>query len=239
MRAISMGSWYLIFFLISCVPINNVLKENNPSIRELKVVAFLGGYRTKGQAEFLVKQTNDILETQIGVRLKIIEWNTEKFPMVGPYKLMAELENRLGGREDFDIGILFTTYNFTEIIISNIIGLYGGITDSFWNRYIIVYTMSQRILTHEIHHCFLGDEVEAFEIKLIPLLPSIGSSGFLTNDKIEKAKRNKWRYFSQSPIEEKAKKLVQYDWKCIHFPHWEESKGKDCGAERKRWENRL
>jgi hypothetical protein len=78
------------------------------------------------------------------------------------------------------------------------------------------------ILAHEIHHCLLGDEISAFNIKLAPLLPSMGNSGLLLPGQIAKAKINKWRNFSESPIDLSVDRSVKQDWVQVLFPHWKE-----------------
>ncbi len=205
-----------------CAMTGRNLKDDN-SIRELRVIGCLDGWRSHQEAKFLVNRTNAILERQIGVRLNVIEWQKVKFPPDTAGSLLDELEYRLENRKnDFDIGILFTTYRFDEWIFHNVTGLYEGVTDPFYNRYVFTYVMNPRVLAHEIHHCFLGDQVFAINTKIVPFLPSIGNAGFLTPRQMEKAKTNKWRNFNESPVELSVDKSYKQDWVQIQFPHWKE-----------------
>ncbi len=192
----------------------------NDQLRELRVIGYLDGWRSQKEANLLVNQTNILLERQVGVRLGVIEWRVSKFPPLSPGQLLRELENSLEKRKDFDVGILFTTYHFDEWLAHFFLGLYEGATDPFYNRYVVVYGMNPMILAHEIHHCLLGDEISAFNIKLVPLLPSIGNSGLLLPGQIAKAKINKWRNFSESPIDLSVDRSVKQDWVQVLFPHW-------------------
>ncbi len=222
MKKILMVVVMLGLFVSGCAMTNGTLKENE-AIRELRVIGCLDGWRSQKEAKFLVDKTNAILEPQIGVRLNVIEWQSAKFPPHTAGNLLNELEYHLEKRKDeFDIGILFTTYRFDEWIFHNVLGLYEGVTDPFYNRYVVIYVMNPMVLAHEIHHCFLGDNVFAINTKVIPFLPSIGNAGFLMPSQIKKAKANKWRNFSESPIELSVDRSYKHDWVQIHFPHWKE-----------------
>lgn len=210
------------FGLLASGCVTNRNLRDNDAVRELRVVACLDGWRRQKEARLLVNQTNLILERQMGARLNVIEWRTAKFPPLTAGELLHELERRLEKSKDFDIGILFTTYRFDEWILHNFPGLYEGVTDPFYNRYVIVYVMNPLVLAHEIHHCVLGDNVSAINVKLVPFLPSIGNAGFLFPSQIAKAKANKWRNFSESPIELSVDNAPKQDWVQIHFPHWKE-----------------
>lgn len=204
----------------NCITSRNI--RDHSAVRELKIIACVDGWRSQKEAKLLLAQTNLILEPQIGVRLHVIEWRIEKFPPVTAGELIRQLEARLEKRKDFDIGILFTTYRLDEWFLHNLLGLYEGVTDPFYNRYVIIYVMNPMILAHEIHHCLLGDKVVAINFKLIPFLPSIGNAGFLLPRQIRMAKTNKWRNFRESPAELSVDEGVKQDWVQILFPHWKE-----------------
>ncbi len=229
MRTILTLTMVLGFLVSGCAMTGQNLKDND-SVRELRVIGCLDGWRSQKEANFLVNRTNAILERQIGVRLNVIQWQVVKFPSYTAGNLLDELEHHLDKRKgDFDLGILFTTYRFDEWIFHNVTGLYEGVTDPFYNRYVVIYVMNPRVLAHEIHHCFLGDKVFAINTKIVPFLPSIGNAGFLMPRQMEKARASKWRNFNESPVELSVDKSYKYDWVQIHFPHWKEKYPNEYG----------
>jgi len=219
MKIIHLFILALVLMVNGCVAGRDI--KSDP-VRELRVIGYLDGWRSQKEANLLVNQTNFLLERQVGVRLSVVEWRVSKFPPLTPGQLLRELERSLETRKDFDIGILFTTYRLDEWMAHFFLGLYEGATDPFYNRYVIVYGMNPLILAHEIHHCLLGDGVSALNVKLLPLLPSMGNSGFLLPGQIAKTKINKWRNFNESPVVLSADQSVKQDWVQVLFPHWKE-----------------
>ena len=205
------------WLLSSCV---HIPLTEQYSIREIRVIGYLDGWRTQEQAENLIKETNDKL-IDFGIRLKIIEFKSETFPKGNIEKAVKELENKLEKRSDYDIGIAFLSYHPVELVWNIMVGGVpeGGI-DDFFRRYIVIYTLSSTILVHEIYHCFLyGNEHFGGSFKILPILPAVKLSLELSEKQKELLLNRKWRDFNVSPVLEEAKKSPHYNWKEKLFPN--------------------
>ena len=207
-------------FLVSgCSLMVGHVKQDIQPIRELRVIAYLDG-RTEKDVQSIIEGTNEEL-AQFGIRLTLVDSQKVKFKFgIDANKILKQVEKWSENRKDFDIGIAFTTTHPLEIVAGLLFGAMKpeGATETFWGRYIVVYSASSTVLFHEVSHCFLYEDMPfGLSVMGIPL-----TGGMLSNEQQNKLMANKWRDFNVSPVVLAAEKMPQQDWVQIYFPHWRE-----------------
>jgi hypothetical protein len=203
--------------------VGNVKQDIQP-IRELRVIAYLDG-RTVEDVQSIIKGTNEEL-AQFGIRLTLVDSKKVHFKFGwDANKILRQVEKWSENRKDFDLGIAFTKPSTFETVAEIALFLLGGVvitpdgaTETFWGRYIVVYSGSPTVLFHEVCHCFLYDDMPiGLSIMHIGL-----TGGTLSREQQVNLMKNKWRDFSVSPVMLATEKMPQQDWVQLHFPDWKQ-----------------
>jgi len=188
-------------------------KAENEPIRTLRVFLITDNTYRKDKIEKFVSKCSDLIETQVGIRLAIVDWHQIKWE--DELDDIIKMEIRIASdtwdkRDKFDIALAFVHF------IYNIAGgkLPLGATDTFFWRYIFVGELNPYILLHELFHALLLYRGHSEEWIMRNTRPAYGNEWYwLTPEDRKGVLRNKWRDFNVMPAtggEEERKSIESW-----------------------------
>jgi len=228
-----------ILLVSSCTSLSwNMLDPNfeaqNFPVREVRTVIFKDLLIPQSLGDALISEANLNLESQAGIRLKVIEWNQgdSSWILKSVFKIEAEMKQQLKDRNDYDIAIALTHQTPLGFLMSSTVGWISGYTDDQYRRFIVLREKNPWILEHELWHCFIFSHDHSWNgimspvgMRLLPLTPTIPIGGrHITEKQRKEVLRNKWRDFTKPPRDEegieKAITQSRIDWsRCIYINH--------------------
>jgi hypothetical protein len=188
-------------------------KENIP-YRDLQLLVV----NERGWSEASVRTCIDYasaqLMAQVGIRLQIREYHERRIPSFTQSEAMESLWGLTADHEKFDLILGFSPRSPVSHMLELATGYaWLGAIDDTYRKFLILKTLDEAVLIHEICHAFVFSQVHSktgvlntFIIK-IPLVPVLlNFPKYLSKKDRQEVLRNKWRDFNVRPeIPEEAK----------------------------------
>ena len=175
-------------------------KAENEPIRTLRVLLLTDNSYRKEEIEKFVSKCSRFVESQVGIRLEILDWVQIKWgdELDDIYKMeMRIAADTWSKRDKFDITLTFV--HFVQSIEGGKLPL--GATDTFYWRYIFIKELDPFILLHELFHTFILKKGHSKDWVMRPGRPPYGNEWYwLTPEDRKDVLRNKWRDFSAMPV---------------------------------------
>jgi tetratricopeptide (TPR) repeat protein len=192
-------------------------KAENEPVRTLRVLLITDDSYQKEEIERFVSKCSRLLESQVGMRLEILDWHSIKWE--DELNDIIQMEIRIARetwnkRDKFDIAITFVYF------VHNLAGghLPLGATDTFFWRYIFVRELDPYILLHELFHAFLLERGHSKDWVMRGARPSYGSEWYwLTPEDRKEVLRNKWRDFNVMPATGQEENKSKESWFYYHM----------------------
>ena len=200
---------FLLFFicLIGCAagsvkPLLELpeFKAENQPVRTLRVLLLTDDSYRKDDIEKWMARCSDLVEVQVGIRLKIVgwqrvTWDKELNDIFRTHVRMAA--DTWTGRENFDIAV--APVHFTQRMGGGKLLL--GAVDTFFWRYIFVKELDPNILLHELFHAFLLSTAHSDDWVMKAERSAYGVEWYwLTPEQRRVVLGNKWRDFNATPV---------------------------------------
>lgn len=204
----SAAALILLIFLHACSTAtprfdNASARDLDTSDREINVVVATDGSHSQADlARFLAKVSNDF-DSQVGIRLNTVRYLPVRWEDRDVPSMLYKLYERTDGC-DFDIAIGFAGWTPGEYLLRNLMGTWDGAIDDTYRRFIVVRSMDQPTLLHELAHAFMFRETHSgaglmapMTLQLLPFVPIKLTGHHLGDAERREIIANKWRDFSQ------------------------------------------
>ena len=191
------------------------VQAQNYPLRTLSVIVYSDNSDQKDEIYGFIRSVSNILEYQVGIKLKVAAFNPIKIPekvliqhpdgkleyvksytQCGSLALLERKTLSSYSEKSFDISILFmkrpSAESWGQLMVWN------GVIDGSARRYIVMKVLDEYSLVHEIGHAFIFSHVHSSEGVMKESLWGFGTSWFNEEDRVE-ILRNKKRDFSEAP----------------------------------------
>ena len=223
-------------FLVSCTSVSwNISKqkfqEENQPTREIRVVLFKDAFVPRFLVEAMIFESNLNFESQAGIRLKVIAWETADSGWIlrSVDYIHKDMARRLEGRNGWDMAIAITHQTPWGFMAANTVGWIAAAIDDKYRRFIALREKSSYYLEHEVWHSFILSKDHSWNgimsplgVRLVPLTSAFPIGGrHLNKAQRDEVLRNKWRDFNKVPVDNeaigKAMEQARIDWsECIN-----------------------
>jgi len=169
-------------------------KAENEPVRMLRILVITDDTYKKEEIERLMSGCSHIVETQVGIRLEIVDsqqikWGDERNEST---RMLTRIARETWEKTDsFDMAIGFAYFSDGLVI--------GRIDGIFW-RYVVVKELEPNLLLHELFHAFLPGKEHTKDWLMQPVRSSYGREWYwLTPEERKEVLKNKWRNFNVVP----------------------------------------
>ncbi len=164
--------------------------------------------RDKESIEKFVARNSDLMQKQIGSQLRITHWVPIKYERNYYRSALNQIaETVYPIRNEYDLAIGFTRFTLFNVMVM-FLGFpvpQAAIDDSF-RRFIIIRNFNDSDFQHDIYHSLIFDHLHsasgvmsAVGIQLLPFIPPLNKTPYLSPLDWEEVQKNKWRDFSKKP----------------------------------------
>jgi hypothetical protein len=187
--------------------------ENYP-IRDLKLAILSDGRHSEQEIRNSVCKASSYLGEQVGITLSISHFDTIQFSGSTITEMLNNVFRKVTGYDDdsFDIAVGYAGYTAADYAAQALsffvpVPFWLGVIDDQAGKVVVVKTTDETVLMHELMHSFIFDYVHSetglmadARINLLPFLPSLNRSHYISMTDREQVLKNKWREIKFSNI---------------------------------------
>ena len=190
------------------------LQRHLEPIRVLNVLVASDDSFEKAEIEHFIAETSEELCDQVGVQLAVSEWVTVDWQHRQRPDVIHELYRKTSevvqaGQTDLVIGFMApSAIELCGELVKSFVFLpvWEGLIDDTYRRFIVLKTLNESVLLHEIGHAFIWSHAHSSSgvmmgvaVKLLPFTPSLRSKKFSPGD-VDEFLENKWRRFDEKVV---------------------------------------
>ena len=185
-------------FIISCSTgvkqflKNPAFQDQNLPVREIKLVVFIEKESDQEGKEKFISECSDLLEEQVGMKLRIVKFGKTSWSGYSPIGKLNDLFRQAQDYKDWDMVVAFKSRLGW--------GLFAGIIDDSYRRYMIIGKMDKYVFLHEFFHAFIFDKEHSGCVMMSGFYPIGNRCLWLMPDDRKEVLKNKWRDFGIKPI---------------------------------------
>lgn len=178
-------------------------------IRQVRVVVLTPDEKKLPAIRELVRQASDNLSSQVGIGLKIVDWQPIVWQPADRAGLLRQVAYHMRlYYKPYDIVLAFHGFELATLAQYALFGAWEGVIDDTYRRFIIIRRMTVQVLLHEVCHGFLFSRFHSWGIRhlmtpltlyIVPGIMPLNRSTYIQKRDREEILKNKWRDFSIAP----------------------------------------
>jgi hypothetical protein len=190
--------------------------ENYP-VRDLKLAVWSDGRHPEQEIRGSIHKASSYFREQVGITLSVSHFDSIQFSGSSIKEMLNDVFREVvaGPGQDadsFDIAVGYTGYTGSDYAVQAVslfvpLPFWVGVIDDQARKVMVLKTTDETVLMHELMHSFIFDYVHSetglmaeARVQLLPFLPAVNRSHYLSEKDREQVLKNKWREIKFSNI---------------------------------------
>lgn len=196
---------FLCLLLLTGCATTHTTQVPNDSVRTIAALVVYDPSYSRADVEECLGRSNLTLLSEFGIRVELVEVRSYEWVRSDDMDVLLDQMARLNQDNAYDMVIGFTKRTALATVTDNLIAGWSGVIDDIWRRYIVVKSIDDYILTHELVHAFVlkfghqwsFGQLSAIQVSILPFLPVTVRSRTISDSVYQEVMKNKWRDFNE------------------------------------------